>query len=178
MKNVLFVILLTVSLKTFGQSMSYLSVIGSVATNQPDTLKKPNKDSLSCKLERIVDEFDGKVTYNIEDEGGEISFIKIIRKGLPIYYLRIWIKEDDIYTGKGVTLILEDGKKISKPMAEVDYELSGDSFYATTFIQLTPQDIALLKQSGIQKYRLYIVDGYTSYSRQTKDLFNCLIKSK
>ena len=95
------------------------------------------------------------------------------------YYLSIWIKETGIYTGTGVSIILKNEKKINKPSAKVEYSYAGSSFYTTTFIQLTNEDIALLKQSGIAKYKLYISTGeITDYSDLSKDLFNCLVKAK
>ena len=136
-------------------------------------------DSIDCSgVTKTVDEFSGEITFEarITDD---INFLKIKKGGVIKYYLSIWIKETGIYTGTGVSIILKNGKKINKPSAKVEYSYAGSSFYTTTFIQLIADDIALLKQSGIEKYKLYISTGEISdYSNLSKDLFNCLIKAK
>jgi len=147
-----------------------------------DSLTKKT-DSLDCSsVTKTVDEFTGEITFEARitaDDGGDVSFLKIKKGGVTIYYLSIWIKETGIYTGTGVTIILKNGKKISKPSAKVDYSYAGSSFYTTAFIKLTADDIALLKQSGIEKYKLYISTGEISpYSDLSKDFFNCIVKAK
>jgi hypothetical protein len=136
-------------------------------------------DSIDCsRVTKTVDEFSGEITYEarITDD---VNFLKIKKNGVIKYYLSIWIKETGIYTGTGVSIILKNGKKINKPSAKVEYNYAGSSFYTTTFIQLTNEDIALLKQSGIEKFKLYISTGeITDYSDLSKDLFNCLVKAK
>ncbi|MCX6234789.1 MAG: hypothetical protein NT175_08705 [Bacteroidetes bacterium] len=140
-------------------------------------------ESINCDgVTKTVDEFTGEKTFEFHidaDDGSIVSFSKIINKGVTAYYLSIWIKESGIYTGTGVNLILKNGKKINKPNEKVDYSYAGSSFYTTTFIRLTSADIALLKQSGIEKYKLYISTGQISdKSDISKDLFNCLLKAK
>jgi|GEM_PF-2423432 hypothetical protein len=136
-------------------------------------------DSIDCSgVTKTVDEFSGEITFEarITDD---VNFLKIKKSGVIKYYLSIWIKETGIYTGTGVSIILKNEKKINKPSAKVEYSYAGSSFYTTTFIQLTNEDIALLKQSGIAKYKLYISTGeITDYSDLSKDLFNCLVKAK
>ncbi len=138
------------------------------------------KDSIveACDLNREVDQFTEKVTYNIADAGGDISYVKVIEKGVPRYYLSIWKKESGIYTGKGVILILENGKKIEKPNETVDYTYSSGDFYTKIFMKLNTNDIALLKESGIAKFKIYITEGFTNSAKETTILFNCLVKAK
>lgn len=129
-------------------------------------------------LQKQVDEFTGEIKYEIKDQGGDYSIIKIISKGVSKYYLSIYLKENTIVNGKGVYLILSDGKRISKPNADVETTSIGVSFYARTLIQLNSTDIEMLKNAGISKYKLYIFTGATEYAEQTKDLFNELVNTK
>lgn len=139
----------------------------------------PKIDSIDCgKVTKTVDEFTGEITFEAKITD-DVKFLKIKKGGVTRYYLDIWIEESGIYTGTGVSIILKNGKKINKPSAKVEYSYVSNSFYTTTFIYLTKDDIALLKQSGIEKYKLYISTGEISeYSNLSKDLFNCLIKAK
>jgi hypothetical protein len=143
-----------------------------------DSLAKEN-DNIDCSsLKKTIDEFTDVITYKAKISN-EVDFLKIIKDGVSNYYLSIWIKEPGIYTGKGVNLILKNGEKLNKPDAEVGYSYAGGNFYTTTFIKLNKDDIALLKQSGIEKYKVYISTGKISDSTDfPKNLFNCLIKAK
>ena len=117
-----------------------------------DSLLKENNIDCSS-LEKTIDEFTDAITYKAEISN-EVDFFKIINDGVSNYYLNIWIKESGIYTGKGVYIILKNGKKLNKPDAEVGYRYTSGNFYATAFIKLTKDDIVLLKQSGIEKYQI------------------------
>ncbi|EKT4520734.1 hypothetical protein JE950_002392 [Flavobacterium psychrophilum] len=89
------------------------------------------------------------------------------------------IKESNIYMGNGVTIILKNGKKINKPNEKVESSYIGSNFYSKAFISLSKTDIALLKESGISKYKLYISTGDISkQSDKIKELFNCLLLIK
>lgn len=160
--------------------MFYLSI--SSFSQTTDSLVSRN-DSEDCeRITKTVDEFTGEIKFEFsitDDNGGDVNFLKIIRGGSTVYYLSIYIKEAGIYTGTGVILILKNGKKINKPNAKVDYSYAGSSFYTTTFIRLGAEDIALLKQSSIEKYKLYISSSsITENPYASKDLFNCLLKVK
>lgn len=139
-----------------------------------------NCDGISKK----VDEFDGKITFraDVTPLYGEnlISYMKIKRSDDVKYYLSIYIRESDIYTGTGVYLILGNGEKIVKPNEKVDYTLISNHFYTRALIQLTDDDIKLLKESGLKKFKIYISTGELSdiLSEKSKALINCLIISE
>lgn len=141
-----------------------------------DSIKEYKKNP--CSLKRDFDEFNSEVSYRIEDEGGEVTFIKVIRNNVAEYYLQIYIQESGPYNGVGVVLILENGQKINKPTAKVEYTYMSGEFYSKTFLKLNANDIALLKDSGIKKYKLYVSKGETAFSKETCRLFNCLLKVK
>lgn len=140
-----------------------------------------SQDSINCNehLNRTVDDFSGEITIEakITDDA---SFIKIKTGNIIRYYLSIYIAESGIYNGKGVTIILQNGKKINKPNELVESTYIAGNFYTRAFIRLTTNDIQLLKQSGIVKYKLYISsDELTeSNSNWSKVIFNCLLNSK
>jgi len=138
-------------------------------------------DSIDCDkwLTKEFDEFLGETTFNAEITD-EVRFIKIKNGSTTRYYLSIWIKETGIYTGRGVTIILQNGKRINRPGEKVESKYTAGSFYTTAFITLTVADITLLKQSGILKYKLYISTGelFNYFAKCSKDLFNCLVNAK
>lgn len=174
----IFIVFLISSILSFGQTnVNWDSIITVYRIDSTKAYKKEFSVN-PCGLDRKIDEFTGEITCTIVDDGGDISFVKIIKAGISSYYLSIWIKESGIYTGTGVVLILENGQKISKPTAKVDYNYAANSFYTTVFLKLNANDIALLKTSGISKYKLYISEGQTAYASKTKDLFICLTKIK
>jgi len=147
-----------------------------------DTVTAQSKTNYCDAIKKTVDEFSGEKTYEFridDNKGGHLSISKVIDKKLIVYYLSIWIKESGIYTGEGVTIILKGGKKINKPSEVVEYSLLGNTFYTKAFMSLKPADIIMLKENGIDKYKLYISESQISdKSDLCKELFNCLISAK
>jgi len=168
MKSILFSTLILFSIPSFSQDLD--SVFTSL-------------NALDCSsITKETDDFSGEITYTAKidaNNNGDVSYIKVIKGKSITYYLSIWIKENGIYTGAGVSIILKNGKTINKPNEKVDYSYAGSNFYTTAFIRLNATDIALLKQSGISKYKLYISKGeIEEQSDLAKDYFNCLVKCK
>ena len=135
-----------------------------------------DKDSLNtnCNISKKVDDFDGSITYETEITD-RVSILKIKSGKSITYYLSIYIKENNIYNGKGVCIILENNKRINKPNEEVKSSYLGSSFYVHSFITLTKNDINLLKTNAIEKYKLYISEDEILDVNSTI-LFNCLLK--
>jgi hypothetical protein len=138
-----------------------------------------------CKsISKEVDEFDGKITFRADvtpfASKNMVSFVKFKYEDSERYYLSMYIAEPDIYTGKGAYIILNNGEKISKPSEKVDYKLLGSQFYTRAYIRLTEEDIVLLKESGIKKFKLYISTGELNDkdSEKSKEIINCLIKAE
>jgi len=164
MKTILLSTLVLFSLNSFSQN--------------PDST-----NTVDCSvITKEKDDFSGEMTYTARidvENDGDVSFIKVIKGKSVVYYLSIWVKESGIYTGEGVSIILKNGKRINKPNEKVDYSYTAGDFYTTAFMRLTPNDISLLKQSGISKYKLYISQGeLLDKSNLSKDYFNCLLKCK
>lgn len=130
------------------------------------------------EIELETDKFSDKKTYKFIDDDGDIYFYKIIENGVSNYYLSIYLKTNQIYTGTGVSLILSNGSKYSFPAAKVDYSYISSDFYTNCFIQLNKNDINTFKKYGIKDFKLYIFEGSsTSYEKSIK-LFNCLINKQ
>lgn len=152
--------------------MFFISVLGYSQTSDCEGMSKE------------VDEFDGKITLRADvtpiSSKNIVTLIKIKKNENITYYLSMNIAASDIYTGKGVYIILNNGEKIAKPSQKVDYRLLGSQFYSKTFIRLTDEDLALLKESGIKKFKLYILTGEFSEkeSDKSKELINCLIAAE
>ena len=156
-----------------------LLIITSNIYAQEDNSQK--NDSIDCDkwLTKEVDEFSGEISFTAEVTD-EVRFIKIKKGSTTRCYLSIRIKETGIYIGRGVTIILQNGKRINKPNEKVECNYIAGGFYSSAFIALTVADITLLKQSGILKYKLYISTGelFNYFAKWSKDLFNCLMKAK
>lgn len=175
MKKLLLVLLL-LPLFCFSQSArnsDEKNISNTTGGNAPQTKKNP-----CYGIERKLDEFTGEISMHFNDKGGELTFHKYIKDGIIDYYLSIRIKESSIYTGEGVYLILRNGKKISKPNEEVDYDYLGGDFYTDVFCELSKEDIEMLKESPIEKYKAYILTGSTEYYEETHAKFMCLLDLK
>ncbi|HRH58777.1 MAG TPA: hypothetical protein PLS10_14085 [Chitinophagales bacterium] len=128
-------------------------------------------------IRKTIDDFTGEITFIFSDKGNQISFIKYIKNGVTDYYVSISIKENGIYTGKGVYFILMNGKKINKPNEDVDYDYN-DGFYTSAFFKLSKQDIEMFKESPIDRFKAYISEGATFEPEETFNKFKCLLNKK
>lgn len=112
------------------------------------------------KFTIIKDKFEDKTSYYSPQESG-FSLIKIIARGITKYYLSV---EEGGSTatvdGKGLFLLFDDGTKLNKENAKIDVKV-GDKgrFIYSAFIELTNEDLVILKTKKITDNRLYIYDG-------------------
>ena len=130
-----------------------------------------------------TDEFNGETTIRgmlMIDDGGMLGYSKIIYPDSTImYFLDIFAKvEKPTYGGKGVYLLLKNGKKISKPKGKVEVEYMSNNYYIRGFIVLTDDDLKLMTESGIEKYKLYITTGKIADTDKIKRLCDCIINAK
>ena len=81
---------------------------------------------------------------------------------------------------KGVILLLNDKTKINLPDVDVDCKVNskGDGYEYSSFIELSKEQIEILKVKEIDKIRLYIYDSDLNGSTSTKlkEYLKCLIK--
>ena len=80
--------------------------------------------------------------------------------------------------GKGLTLLLENGRKIS--WDDEDYEVSvgylNDWTYST-FTKLNEEEIELLKTYKVTDVKLYIFDKEVGNPERYKSFLNCLTEN-
>ncbi len=113
----------------------------------------------------------------------DIVFYKEIKKSIPTYYISLQtISSTPLATQKGVIIILNNGKRLNKPLAKVTTEVEtihDESEYVRhSFIQLNQNDLTLLKASPIKEYELYIDQSNLLFSDTVYKMFLCLLMKK
>lgn len=106
------------------------------------------------------DKFEDKTSYYSPQESG-FSVVKIVSNGITKYYLSV---EEGGSTananGKGLFLLFDDGTKINKENTNIDVKVGNKGeFIYSAFIELTNEDLEILKTKKITDNRLYIYDG-------------------
>lgn len=111
-----------------------------------------------------------------------VSFVKTIKDGKTTIYLSINEIGSTAVVGKtGLTLLLENNKRIEKPTAPIDVKVNSGytgakGYVYSAFVELTTDDIKLLSENAITDNRLYIFDGTIKDGQKLKDYLNCLNK--
>ena len=131
------------------------------------------------KIDVKVDKFENKQSYFTPYTSG-ILLMKTVVDGNANIFLSINEPGKTLNVGKkGLTLLLENGKKISKPDAKIDVETNGSGGYVyNALILLTDEDIKLLLENNITDNRLYIYDGTISKedAEVIREYLKCLTK--
>ncbi|MDP3946459.1 MAG: hypothetical protein Q8Q51_11240 [Lutibacter sp.] len=130
-----------------------------------------------CKdITQTVDKFTGETKYNTNSGG--IQFLKVVKDKVSKIYLSINQPGATFSLGKkGLTILLENNKKIEKPEAEIKANPNGGGgYYNSTFIELTAADINLLKANNMTDLRLYVNDTEVQNRTKYKELLKCLTK--
>ena len=106
------------------------------------------------------DKFEDKTTYYSPKESGFI-IIKVISKEYIRYYLSVEVGGSTAtIDGKGLFLLFDDGTKITKENAAIDVKVGNSGgFIYSAFVDLTAQDLEMLKTKQLTDHRLYIYDG-------------------
>lgn len=142
-------------------------------------LKLP--DDFYCKkMEVKKDKFEDKTTTYTPYSSG-ISFMKVASNGQKSIYLSINETGSTVLVNKkGLYLLLENDKKISRPETKIDVKVnkSGSGYIYNAFIRLTDEEIELLKENRITDNRLYIFDGTVKKDSADKIIgfLKCLTK--
>jgi len=120
-------------------------------------VKAPKADKLCKKIKKKIDKFDGKISYHTPHiYGGQMSYIKVITKGIERVYLSISTISISPATGKGVVLLLANGERLTFD-EETDVRVNALAEFAhSAFITLSKEDIEKLKDSSITDVRIYI----------------------
>ena len=124
------------------------------------------------------DKFEDKTSYYSPQESG-FTVIKIISKGITTYYLSV---EEGGSTatvdGKGLYLLFDDGTKLNKENAKIDVKVGNKGGYIySVFIELTNEDLEILKSKKLTDNRLYIYDGTVNAesARLIQEFVKCLL---
>lgn len=136
-------------------------------------------DDFYCRnIETTTDKFDGKTTSRTGYSEG-ISFVKVTKDNSSKIYIAINETGSTLNVGKkGLILLLENGKKIERPDADIDIKVNkGASGYVySAFIELTDAEIKLMIENKITDDRLYIYDGEIKYGAKLSEYLKCLTK--
>jgi hypothetical protein len=129
------------------------------------------------QISQKVDKFDGVITLNSPYEE-PISFTKKIKGTDTTIYCSISISRNEIYTGKGLIILLNDGNKIERPEEKVDYKLNSSSngFEHSVFFRLSKEEILKLKTSEITDVKMYVLDFTIANGNTIKEYLNCITK--
>jgi hypothetical protein len=130
-----------------------------------------------CKgITQTVDKFTGETKYNTNSGG--IFFLKVVKDKISKIYLSINQPGATLTIGKkGLTILLENNKRIEKPNAEIKANSNGNGgYYNSTFVELTLAEINLLKANNMTDLRLYVNDSEVQNGVKYKELLKCLTK--
>lgn len=132
-----------------------------------------------CKdIETTTDKFSGEITESSDYSEG-IKFIKSTKDGVSKIYMAINEPGSTLNVGKkGLILLLENGKKIERPNADIDAKVntSGKNYVYSAFIELTKAEIDLIINNPITDDRLYIYDGEIKNGAKLSEYLKCLTK--
>jgi hypothetical protein len=131
-----------------------------------------------CKKIKVEnDKFDGEIKYSTPVLK-QIRFIKSIDKGGSRTYMSISTIGSTPSTGEGVTLLLENGKKIYKKV-ETDVRVNSNAqFEHSAFFSLYEYEIELLKKYSITDAKLYIFEMKIKNPIQYRAYLICLDSKK
>jgi hypothetical protein len=129
-----------------------------------------------CKyITKTFDKFTGETKYKT-DSGG-IFFLKVVKDGSSKVYLSINQPgaTPTTISKKGLIILLDNNHKIEKTNAEIESKENGSGgYYNSTFVELSNDDINLLKTYNMTDLRLYINDGVVENPEKYKELIKCL----
>ncbi|PWB25428.1 hypothetical protein [Flavobacterium sp. HTF] len=136
-------------------------------------------EGIYCEdIKTETDKFTGEVRANSPYSEG-FSFMKTIKDGKTTIYLAVNEAGATANVGgKGLFLLLSNGKKIEKPNAPIDVKVNkgAKGFLYSAFVPLTTEDIKLLTENQITDNRLYIYDGTVKNGQKLSEYLKCLSK--
>lgn len=115
-----------------------------------------------------------------------VSATRILKKGQQTVFLKLatWSSTVSV-KGKGVTILFDNGKRIERPNQEIDAQVNTtvghpEDYEYTAFMELTPEDIALLSQARITNYKLntYSYELKDNKGQVFREAMSCLMNAK
>lgn len=129
------------------------------------------------EIEKVVDKFDGKITYRTPMEQG-IQFIKVLSKGKETVYLSVRNSGSTANVGKtGLTVLFEDGTKFERPLAKIDVDVNRSNFVYSSFEPISKSELKIFSEKIIADTRLYVYDASVNKDVASiiKEYVKCII---
>ena len=129
------------------------------------------------KVTKETDDFTKKTSWRQPfSRNGDPTLSAYEKDGKTSVFLYLRANGSTLNVGEtGVIILLEGDKRIEKPNAEVEAKASTSGWDYTSFIELTPDDLKLLSENKILKYRLYIYDREVKSNVTLKKYANCFL---
>ena len=129
-----------------------------------------------CKwITKEKDKFSDEITYTspIGSFSGiePVRIMRVVEDSLDFTYLSLSVNGEIIeYDGKGVTILLDNGDKMSwdDTKIDIDYDVDNYNYEYSCFISLNREEIELLKKHNITDYKLYIFEKRISSKKGKK----------
>lgn len=139
------------------------------------------KDFYCKKLKVKKDKFEDKITTSTPYASG-ISFVKVERNSNQVIYFNINETGSTLAINKkGLYVLLENNKRISKPNLDIDVEVNtgGSGYIYNAFVKLSKEDIELLLNNKITDDKLYIFEGTVDKESANKIMgyLKCLVQN-
>jgi hypothetical protein len=132
-----------------------------------------------CKdIKTTTDKFNGSTTSSSDYSDG-ISFIEVTKDNSSTIYMSVSQGGITINVGeKGLILLLENGKRIERPEAEIDVKVNTvtSGYIYSAFISLSEEEINLIIENPLTDKRLYIYDGVVESGERLSEYLRCLTK--
>ncbi len=144
------------------------------------TKKQFKKEDFCSKIKIDKDDFTDKVDYATpfeKDGTSNIRISKVVEGDEVFFYLYLTTIGSTANVGiEGVILLLDDKTKIEKPSTEIDVDVSKYGYNYSALLSLNKEEIEILKNKEIDKFRLYIYDKDLSsgMSKKIKMYMQCL----
>lgn len=127
-------------------------------------------------IKTTSDKFTGDETKTTDFSEG-ICFMKVTKGNVSNIYLKINETGSTLNLGKkGLTLLLENNKRLERPETKIDVKLSGKNYVYSAFIELSNEEVNLLIENPITDDRLYIYDGEIKNGNKLSEYLKCLTR--
>lgn len=134
-------------------------------------------DYYCAYIKETYDEANKQTIFTVEQK----YIFRILKFRLPqttFYSIYLETAVDKIGTGKGATLILENGQKIVKPEADIKMNTKTATAHYSTSVVLTDEEVRLLEKHKIASFRLHVYDQvmFNESADIIKGAMGCLAK--
>lgn len=129
------------------------------------------------KIKTEKDKFSGEIKSKSPGKEG-ITFIKVDKEGETSLFMMIKESGTTENVGmKGLIILLENGEKIDKPEAPIEFDVEGKNYVYSAFVELTREDVQKLLKSPMTYNRLYVYDGEIKNGDLFQEYLKCLTQN-